>query len=157
MKISILSRSDMLRLIENGIDKKTAIISFADSNEDYIDFPTGTNVLKIAFPDIRPYTTPREDYDRVLPQASQIGEFIIKNLIDKNDIICQCDYGISRSAGCAAAIMQFCTQKGVDIFADYRYTPNQFVYTKVLAELKLRAMDIVESVKKPPFLWNPNK
>jgi len=28
--------------------------------------------------------------------------------------------------------------KGLEIFADYRYTPNQFVYNKALKELRER-------------------
>ena len=68
----------------------------------------------------------------------------IKEMMDKGyvakangrDIICQCDYGQSRSAACAAAILQHFEGRGIDIFADYRYYPNQLVYHKIFDALK---------------------
>ena len=54
------------------------------------------------------------------------------------DIICQCDYGQSRSAACAAAILEHFERNGISIFADYRYYPNQLVFNKVLKALKRR-------------------
>ena len=52
------------------------------------------------------------------------------------DIICQCEYGQSRSAGCAAAIREHFYSDGIKIFADYRYYPNQLVYNKVFDALE---------------------
>lgn len=125
----------MYNLIEKGIPNNTAIISFSDTEEDYIDFPEGTDVLKVAFYDVRPHTVSKDHYDKILPQAKDIAEYVYKKMKENKDIICQCDYGVSRSAGLAAAIMEAYAGKGIDVFADYRYTPNQFVYNKVLKEL----------------------
>jgi hypothetical protein len=52
------------------------------------------------------------------------------------DVICQCDFGQSRSAACAAAILQHFEGRGIDIFADYRYYPNQLVYHKIFDALE---------------------
>ena len=127
----------MYDLIEKGIPNNTAIISFSDTEEDYIDFPEGTDVLKVAFYDVRPHTVSKDHYDKILPQAKDIAEYVYKKMKENKDIICQCDYGVSRSAGLAAAIMEAYAGKGIDVFADYRYTPNQFVYNKVVKELKI--------------------
>ena len=127
----------MYDLIEKGIPNNTAIISFSDTEEDYIDFPEGTDVLKVAFYDVRPHTVSKDHYDKILPQAKDIAEYVYKKMKENKDIICQCDYGISRSAGLAAAIMEAYSLKGIEVFADYRYTPNQFVYNKVLKELRI--------------------
>ena len=127
----------MYDLIEKGIPNNTAIISFSDTEEDYIDFPEGTDVLKLAFYDVRPHTVSKDHYDKILPQAKDIAEYVYKKMKENKDIICQCDYGVSRSAGLAAAIMEAYAGKGIDVFADYRYTPNQFVYNKVVKELKI--------------------
>ena len=135
MTISVYSKSRMYNLIEKGIPNNTAIISFSDTEEDYIDFPEGTDVLKVAFYDVRPHTVSKDHYDKILPQAKDIAEYVYKKMKENKDIICQCDYGVSRSAGLAAAIMEAYAGKGIDVFADYRYTPNQFVYNKVLKEL----------------------
>ena len=51
-------------------------------------------------------------------------------------IICQCEYGQSRSAACAAAILQHFEKNGISIFADYRYYPNQLVYNKIFEALE---------------------
>ena len=125
----------MYQMIERGLPSQVAIISFADSPFDFINFPTGTNVLKVCFSDIRPFTTSKSKYDSVLPEAKEIANFIKKNISEGKDIICQCDYGISRSSGCAAAIMEYYSNKGIEVFSDYRYTPNQFVYKRILDEM----------------------
>ena len=51
------------------------------------------------------------------------------------DILCQCEYGQSRSAACAAAILEYFDATGISVFADYRYYPNQVVYHKVMDAL----------------------
>ena len=52
------------------------------------------------------------------------------------DILCQCDYGQSRSAACAAAVREFFCGEGIRIFADYRYYPNQLIFNKILSALE---------------------
>ena len=136
MIVRILSRPTIERLIEKGLPTNTAIVSFSDTEEDFIEFPKGTDVLQIAFYDVRPHTVVKDHYDRILPEARQIAEYVYQKKLENKDIICQCDYGISRSAGLAAAILQRWGNKGIEVFADYRYTPNQFVYNKVLKELE---------------------
>ena len=69
------------------------------------------------------------------PEADALAEFIYKAKEDGLDIICQCEYGQSRSAGCAAAILQHFSKNGIDVFTDYRYYPNQLVYHKVFDAL----------------------
>ena len=136
MKISILSKSELFRLIENKqLTSKSAVISFADEEDDFLDYPDNVNVLKVVFYDIRPSSTVKEHYDKLLPEAKDIAIFVNQAIKDGKDIICQCDYGISRSAGLAAAILQRYAHRGLDVFADYRYTPNQFVYNKVYKAL----------------------
>lgn len=136
MLIKILSHSDIERLIEKGLPDNTAIVSFSDTVDDFIEFPKGTDVLQIAFYDVRPHTVVKEHYDRILPEAKQIAEYVYQKKLEGKDLICQCDYGISRSAGLAAAVLQRWGKKGIEVFANYRYTPNQFVYNKVLKELE---------------------
>jgi hypothetical protein len=44
--------------------------------------------------------------------------------------------GITLTAACAAAILQHFEDRGIEIFADYRYDPNQLVYHKIFDALK---------------------
>ena len=130
------------KLEHHEIDENTAIVSFADTVDDFIEFPKETNVLKIPFYDIRPSSIPEEHYSRMLPEAEEIAKFVDDNLRLSRNIICQCDYDISRSAGLAAAIMEHYKHEGIKMFADYHYTPNQFVFNKVLHALnKLNKKD----------------
>ena len=136
MKVSILSKSELFSLIEKKrLSPNTAIVSFADEEDDFLDFPNNTDVMKVVFYDIRPSSTVKEHYDTLLPEAKDIAAFVNHKIKEGKDIICQCDYGISRSAGLAAAILQKYAHRGIDVFANYKYTPNQFVYNKVYKAL----------------------
>ena len=147
MTVKIYSRKVMEVLLSKGNLENTAIISFHDPVgrgrrclEDYepIDF-TGKcdRVMQIALHDLDPealsdFSLTIETY---FPEADELAEFIYKAKEEGLDIICQCEYGQSRSAGCAAAILQHFEGRGIDVFVDYRYYPNQLVYHKVFDAL----------------------
>lgn len=69
-------------------------------------------------------------------QARQIAEFVLRHNSETDVLICQCHYGQSRSAGCAAAVTEYLNGNGIDIFADDKYYPNKLVYRKVFEALK---------------------
>ncbi len=147
MTVKIYSRKAMEALLSKGNLENTAIISFHDPVgrgrrcvEDYapIDF-TGKcdRVMQIAIHDLDPealldFGLTVESY---FLEADDLAAFIYKAKEDGLDIICQCEYGQSRSAGCAAAILEYFESRGIDVFADYRYYPNQLVYHKVFDAL----------------------
>ena len=149
MKITICSRNDMEKLLSSGKIENTAIISFHDPvgrghryPQDYkpIDF-TGKcdRVMQIALHDLDPEALSDFDLtvDTYFPEADELAEFIYKAKEDGLDIICQCEYGQSRSAGCAAAILQHFSKNGIDVFTDYRYYPNQLVYHRIYDALEI--------------------
>ena len=74
-------------------------------------------------------------YDTCFPEVNVLAKFIDKAKNDGMDIICQCEYGQSRSAGCAAAILEHYYKNGISIFADYRYYPNQLIFNKIYEAL----------------------
>lgn len=147
MNVTIYSRNKIEKLLSEEKIDNTAIISFHDPVgrgrrhlEDYnpIDF-TGKfdRVMQIALHDLDPEAL--SDFDLTeetyFPEADALAEFIYKAKEDGLDIICQCEYCQSRSAGCAAAILQHFSKNGIDVFTDYRYYPNQLVYHKVIDAL----------------------
>lgn len=73
--------------------------------------------------------------DSFFPEADEVARFIYEAKTDGFDVICQCEYGQSRSAACAAAILEHFSKSGIKIFADYRYYPNQLVFHKVFDAL----------------------
>ena len=144
MKVEIYSRKAIEKLKSTGFPISTAVISFftmTNKNtreKNRVDYSgVCDRVFYVGIPDIDieilsdyGYT-----YEAYLAEAGQLAEFIRAAVADGLDIICQCDYGQSRSAACAAAILQYYEKRGIDIFADYRYYPNQLVYHKVFDAL----------------------
>ena len=148
MTVKICSRKTMEALLSKSKIENTAIISFHDpigrgrrylENYEPIDF-TGKcdRVMQIALHDLDPEAL--SDFglsvETYFPEADELAEFIYKAKEEGLDIICQCEYGQSRSAGCAAAILQYFSKNGIDVFTDYRYYPNQLVYHKVFDALE---------------------
>ena len=146
MMVSVYSRKDVEKLIQNGFPEKTAVISFFDPKtschipEDYrpVDYQGKTDrLIRVPLHDVDLSVLPDFGltYDTYFPEADHVAEFIYSAKWDGYDIICQCEYGESRSSGCAAAILEHFYGTGISIFADYRYYPNQVVYHKVLDAL----------------------
>ena len=144
MKVNIHSRSSIGELIQNGFPENTAVISFFTPNKDKLkENPVNyqgicDKVFYIGVPDIdieilADYGYTCESY---LAEADELAKFILEAKLNDLDIICQCDYGQSRSAACAAAILQHFEGRGIDIFADFRYYPNQLVYHKIFDALE---------------------
>ena len=73
--------------------------------------------------------------------ARQIADFIICHKDKAETIICQCEYGQSRSAAIAAALSEFFWKSGINIFADDRYFPNKLVFRLTLQALKKSGRD----------------
>lgn len=144
MKVTIHSRKSIEKMIEADTLKNTVVISFHDpewrgrGQTDLVNFESKCDrVMHIALHDLD-----REALSDVglteeayFPEADELAEFIYNAKEDGLDIICQCEYGQSRSAGCAAAILEHFEGRGIDIFTDYRYYPNQLVYHKVFDAL----------------------
>lgn len=73
-------------------------------------------------------------------QAKQIADFVYRHQEDTTVWICQCHFGMSRSAAIAAAIKEHFEHNGIDIFADEqgRYCPNVYVFRETLQALNER-------------------
>lgn len=67
-------------------------------------------------------------YDTYFPEADDLAKFIVKAVSENKNIVCQCEYGQSRSAGCAAAIKEYFYKDGISVFSDYNYYLNQVVF-----------------------------
>ena len=145
MNVEIYSRKAIKELMDKGFPQNMAVISFYTPNnkregmQSPVDYSgLCNNVFYVGIPDIDieilaeyGYT-----YESYLAQADDLANFIREAKANNLDIICQCDYGQSRSAACAAAILQHFERRGIDIFADYRYYPNQLVYHKIFDALE---------------------
>lgn len=151
MHITVYSREEIEAIISNDeFPANTAVISFYDPaikriDKDYthVDysgvcdhvFYSELDDLDLEVLKDRGYT-----YDTYFSEADKIAEFVYHAYSSGMDIICQCEYGQSRSAGCAAAILEHFYHTGISVFADYRHYPNQVVYHKI--------SDVLEKYKK---------
>lgn len=144
MKISIYSRNEIEKLIDGDFPENTAVISFYDpvgirSNNmvpvDYKGKPEMLYQIAVFDIDISILKSYGFTYETYLPEADELAKFIKIAHDNGLDIICQCQYGQSRSAACAAAIEEYYNKNGISIFADYRYYPNQVIYHKVFDAL----------------------
>lgn len=141
MNVSICSRKDAERLLNGTVPDNTAVISFCDvmsGDLDDDDFPLDysgkakrcfqVEISDIYFDELEDYGISYQEY---FPEAEELASFIQKAVEEGCNIICQCEHGQSRSAGCAAAILEYYNQEGIKIFADYKYCPNQMIFHKV--------------------------
>lgn len=65
-------------------------------------------------------------------QAERIANFVLAYKDRCTRIICHCYAGVSRSAGCCAAIMKALTGDDSRVFDSNMFCPNMTVYRKVL-------------------------
>lgn len=147
MKISIISRADIEQLLsDGGFPDKTAVVSFYDSALkhidsdyhafDYSDVCDNVIYCELENLDIEDLRDAGCEYKDYFPEADNLAKFIYKVFDNGMDIICQCEYGQSRSAGCAAAILEHFYGTGICVFADYECYPNRVVFHKVYDALE---------------------
>ena len=139
MNVKIYSRKELNdRLKERNLEN-TLLIAFYDPQDDLPTFSgKAEQVITLPIPDLDKEDLKEYSYtmDSYFTQADYVAEFIVKAVRDGLDIACVCEYGESRSAGCAAAIKEFYDGNGIEIFADERYYPNKIIYNKLLAALR---------------------
>lgn len=145
-QIEVLSRKEAEKRIRDDFPPNTAVISFYDppskrTPKDYrpVDYSAVCSrvfYVRIHDIDIEILADYGLTFDTYFPEAGELAAFIKSAEKDGCRIICQCEYGQSRSAACVAAIKEYYERSGIEIFADYRYYPNQLVFNKLLSALK---------------------
>lgn len=135
--IGVLNRQKAKAYSLNDKNKiKTAIISICDIDKEYNEIKfTENNVSKALFLRFEDTVDPDSDFAITTKDADEIAKFV-KNLDkDIKQIIVQCEAGVSRSAGVAAAILKHYSGDDSQIYNNPRYVPNSLCYRKVLEAL----------------------
>ena len=155
MNVQIYSREAMEERLQEGPLHNTAVISFYDPPSSrmpkgYAALDYGsqcTTLFQIGVHDIDIEILPEYGltFETYLPEANALALFIKDAASHHMNIICQCEYGQSRSAACAAAILEYFCKDGISVFADYRYYPNQLIFNKLLAALRADSNEKVRS------------
>ena len=149
MKIAIMSRKRIEKMAQQPFPERTAVISITDSDALPVEFPNAPDfLLALAFDDVDPKSDLLNELLQDFPdfqyefqiiteqQAEKIANFSKIMYISADLLICQCEFGQSRSAAVAAAIMEHFSGNGIDIFSDDRYCPNKYIFRKVLGKLQ---------------------
>lgn len=150
--VYILSRSAAEKLLQDGFPPNTVVISFYDPPSrrtawkatplDYGGKPLEVIYVPLHDIDLEILGEYGLSFDTYFPEAPGVAARIYYAMDTLGaDIVCQCEYGQSRSAACAAAIREHFYGDGIEIFADYRYYPNQLVYNKMKAALDAESAD----------------
>ena len=161
--IEILSREELEKALNDGCVIKDdgivcfgdldgdAVISFCDTDKEPVDLSrTKADHIVIMADDLDDDEIDDRYNDSssgsaYFAEADDAAEFIIRAVAAKKRIICQCEYGMSRSAGCAAAIYEFFMGTGIRVFADRKLCPSVAVFNRLYKALccaKLRITDI---------------
>lgn len=142
MNITIMSRKEIEKLITNDFPENVAVISFRDTDDnseiEFYGLPKCLFEIKIDDIEIDELDEFGLNSSTYFPEAEKLAQFIKSVVMRNMDIICQCEYGQSRSAACAAAILEVFEGNGISIFSDYRYYPNKLIYNKLVENLKRR-------------------
>lgn len=143
MQILIRSRETIDQLPDYVIDRSYLLISIRDPN-DSISLVTPKiqpfNIVRLEFHDIGgscPKCPPGSNYTVYSPEMAVEVANAIHSLPKTNVriIVCQCEAGISRSAGMAMAMMESFGQDSSVIWNNRRYFPNHWVYRLTLDAL----------------------
>lgn len=138
MEIKVYNRMSIANYQEQ---RPHIIISIGDPNDSepapICEQPACKGILRLQFHDwddkqkiILDRSKDCEDVKRMVfyseSQAKQVFDFVQQHVKFVEIIICQCDAGISRSAGMAAALSRILN--GTDEYFFKRYIPNSRVY-----------------------------
>jgi len=95
-------------------------------------------LLQLIFTDIDKVETARqigqEAFLMTRKQARKILSFVKKYKGKVKLIVCQCDGGVSRSSGTAAALSKILNGDDSWVFNSFRYVPNMHVYRLLISE-----------------------
>ena len=148
MNVTVYSKSTALRMIAVGFPENVAVVSFytpigrANPARFRVEYGTACDrVFYVGVPDIDESGFEANGFtsESFLREADALADFIYVARDEGRDIICQCEFGIGRSAACAAAILEHFEGMGSEILASDRYHPNMTVYNRVLAALERRS------------------
>jgi len=132
MKFLILNRL-LASIFTQSVDH--ILISICTFEDDFPELPEDNKrmgVLRLSFADTDEKKAEKEQLPITESQAEEILNFVDRYKDKVELIICQCDGGISRSSGIAAALSKILNNDDKWVFNSKRYLPNMYVYRLLL-------------------------
>lgn len=140
MKFLITNRNRITSL-DGLLHSKHIVISMCepDMNLDFPVLPKNPNrlgVLQLSFADLDNINDAKQigqgHYLMTKEQAEEVVAFVSKHVNSIETIVCQCDGGISRSSGMAAALSKILNGDDSWVFDSKEYVPNMLVYRMII-------------------------
>ena len=137
MLFKVLNRRDAKNFQYMNHNYVSAIISITDRDKSNIVFEkTAENnirsILLLQFDDVEAHSYAPNEVVISNEDAKKIVNFVSANKDKVDCFVVNCEAGVSRSAGCCAAIMLALTGDDSAIFNNPSKCPNMTVYRKVL-------------------------
>ena len=158
MHIAITSRV-IAEKVSASIKTPHVIISITDPDSDLPKFAPNENrigILFLQFHDLEDISADMTLQDAVEyitefglglfsdKQATQIVDFVEGIKDTAKGILVHCEAGVSRSAAVAAVIELMLNGSNERVFNDRRYSPNQYVYARLLHAWQKRVEGMAE-------------
>ena len=129
MEIKVSSRDELLRMVKKDFPLNTAVISFYDEGSKPLDLKNKPIAyISKCINDVRWVEKPHSWH---IKDFNDVAKFVIECGEKGYDIICQCEFGVSRSSACAMAIKEYFFNNGINIFKNYDYYPNQIFFNNI--------------------------
>jgi predicted protein tyrosine phosphatase len=134
MIVEIMGREEAQDYSYLQHDEKAAVISILNIDGGFADFRNNPDngieaVCRVYFNDVE-----LDKLNCITDADADIIASFVREIADSaNKLIVHCEYGVSRSAGIAAAIMKFLTGDDLPIFNNPLYRPNVTCYRKLMA------------------------
>ena len=142
MRVEVRSRQTVNHRNGRSDDETVAVISIADPDDNHPEILISElglqGTLRLSFHDLDREDLPKKYKLMSDEDGRQVAEFVERHK-DVDLLIVQCDAGISRSSGMAAAILKHQTGDDSQIFGNRRFIPNRWVNKKTreaLADIK---------------------
>lgn len=138
MNVIVMDRGTLQKYLYGNFPyQDTAVVSFYGDDEKDVNFSVNPKVqyVKVRVNDEKNITEDQREWYRCELSKVVMNIDTWETRGEVHTIICQCDAGVSRSAGCAAAIRQYYHGDGIKYFANEIYSPNINVYNGVFNRL----------------------
>ena len=132
MDFLILGRAEAMRVAPEVPHIVISITTPDAADARLAESPHRLDVLRLQFHDSEDPAAGKENGVILIAdeQAREIVEFVARHRENVRLIVCQCDLGMSRSAGVAAALSRWLQDEDEVFFR--HYLPNRLVYNAVL-------------------------
>lgn len=133
-KILVASRA-MMEVVT--LPKPYVVVSFSDPGAPLVDLTHDKNCLAALRVAVHDISAPCAHFFHFTETwAMRVWDFVERFTDQVNFVMCQCEAGISRSAGLAAALSY--TWYGTDEFFFRTYLPNLLIYRTMLRVRKMK-------------------